>query len=241
MELVYPPRRACPFCGGYSPDAGLCSDCRVLVNSYAEEKVCPVCGCFQGMKDPGDGGVVAVPCGECVDGRFFDLARSVGPYEGPLREAVHKLKYRGARWLARPMAQLMAQVAWREQVFTLSGGLVPVPLFPARQKQRGFNQAALLARALGEITGQPVLEGVVARIRETSPQARLSRRERLRNLDGAFAVTGSWQVSGKIITVVDDVLTTGTTVSILSQQLRQAGTRAVLVLTFAGSRQNTRN
>ena len=236
LELIFPPPRACPLCGTHSPQAGVCMDCRELLAGYAGEQTCSLCGSFIHHANPAASNVRAT-CAQCSGGRPFDLARSVGPYEGLLREAVHRLKYREVRWLARPMAALMSETARREPLFQHSTGLVPVPLSRDRENRRGFNQAALLACALGEITGVPVLEGVVARVRETPPQTRLSRQERLRNLEGAFAITTPHLINEKNITIVDDVYTTGSTVSILSQELRQAGTAGILVITFAGTRQ----
>lgn len=242
LELVFPPRRACPICGGRSPGAGVCAGCLGLLAGYSGERVCSVCGCFTGRGGYGadlarGAGAGAVFCVDCRHGRPFELARSVGPYEGPLREAVHRLKYRGARWQARPMAGLMAEVFRCEPAFARCRGLVPVPLHPARERRRGFNQAVLLAGALGEITGVSVLERVVSRIRETPPQTSLPRHERLKNLERAFAVTAPELVTGKNITIIDDVFTTGSTVSKLSQLLRQAGAAGITVLTFATARQ----
>ncbi len=237
LDLVFPPRRVCPLCGDGSPDASVCGDCSKLLAGYAVERVCPCCGAFAplgaGPAEPEQ----PVFCPDCRLGRPFEMARAVGPYEESLRDAVHRLKYHRAGWLARPMASLMAEVFRSETAFTRTRGLVPVPLHPARERRRGFNQSVLLARALGEMIGLPVLERAVARVRETSPQTGLLRHERMRNLEGAFRVREPERVTGKIITIIDDVFTTGTTVSNISQQLRQAGAAGITVLTFAIARQ----
>lgn len=241
LDLVFPPRRVCPLCGGGNPDASVCGDCSRLLAGYAGEPVCPRCGAFA---PPGAGPAEAdqpVLCPDCRAGRPFEIARAVGPYEESLRDAVHRLKYYRARWLARPMASLMAETFRSEAAFIRTRGLVPVPLYPARERRRGFNQSVLLARALGEITGVPVLERAVARIRETPPQTGLPRHERMRNLEGAFRVREPERITGKIITIIDDVFTTGTTVSNLSQELRQAGATGIMVLTFAIARQTGRS
>lgn len=236
LELIYPPRRACPLCGGASPDASVCPACERLLEGYAGETICPVCGSFGKSGDP-PGRKANNYCFYCRGGtRPFDLARSVGPYEGPLREAVHRFKYRGIKTLARPLGALMAEAAGRERAFARTQALVPVPLFHRREWQRGFNQALLLARELEGLLGVPVLERAVVKIRETPPQAELPGRERLHNLSGSFVVADAGPVEGKVITVVDDVFTTGTTASTISQILRQAGASQVLVLTFAGTR-----
>ncbi len=239
VELLYPPRRACPLCAGFSPESTVCPGCRRLLASYASAAICPVCGSFAAAGDRcGAGAAGAVPCAVCRNGRDFDLARAAGPYEGPLREAVHRFKYRGQRHLARPLGALMAEVALREPAYARTGALLPVPLSPGRERQRGFNQALLLACELEGFLQAPVLEGVVVKTRETPPQTRLPRRERLRNLLGSFTVVDPDPVRGKIITIVDDVFTTGSTVSIISQLLRQAGAAGILVLTLAGTHRN---
>lgn len=239
LEIIYPPRRQCPLCAGHSPDESICQACRELLAGYAAERVCPVCGSFMGPKQHHPPG--AILCRDCLAGaRTFDLARSAAPYEGPLREAVHRLKYHGKTGLARPLGLLMAEVALREPAFERTQALVPVPLSPRREQQRGFNQALLLAREVGALLQVPVLEGAVVKIRETPAQTGLHRRERLKNLLQAFAVAEPGAVTGKIITIIDDVFTTGSTVSIISQLLRQSGAVEVMVLTLAGARK-TRN
>lgn len=241
LDLVYPPRRACPLCGGGGPGEPLCPNCARLLAGYAAAAVCPVCGSFGTPGGP-RGTRPGSHCVHCRDGtRPFDLARSVGPYEGPLRQAVHRFKYHGVKALARPLGALMAEAAGREPAFARTQALVPVPMSPRRERQRGFNQALLLARELEAWFGVPVLERAVVKVRETPPQAELPRRERLHNLSGAFVVAGAGAVEGKIITVVDDVFTTGATASTISQILRQAGARQVFVLTLAGTRKNEKN
>jgi len=182
--------------------------------------------------------VIGVACPTCrAEARPFNLARAVAPYEGPIREAVHRLKYRGMKPLARPMGKLMADVALRESAFARADVLVPVPLHPRRERERGYNQSVLLARALGESLRVPVMERVLVKTMETPSQTGLSGRERRQNLLQAFAVAELGPVKGKIVTIVDDVFTTGSTVSILSQLLRQSGAAGVLALTLAGTRQ----
>ncbi len=234
IELIYPLRLQCPLCGAHRPDESLCPDCRQLLESYAGERVCYICGSFLGP----DGGLGKLICPACrAEARYFDMARAVAPYEGPVQEAVRRLKYRGMQSLARPLGKLMADVALRETAFVLAEALVPVPLHPRRERERGYNQSVLLARALGESLQVPVLEQVFVKIRETPSQTGLSGGERRRNLEQSFIVVTPNLVKGKIITIVDDVFTTGSTVSILSHLLRQAEAAGVLVLTFAGTRQ----
>lgn len=258
IELIYPSRLQCPLCGAHSPEEALCHSCRQLLAGYAGEVICCCCGCFMGVRgDPettaearwggmdqdalppglpeGENKLICPSCG--ARPRPFNLARAVAPYEGPVREAVHRLKYRGMQQLARPLGELMAGVALREEAFARAEVILPVPLHPHRRRQRGYNQSALLARAVGDLLQVPVSEQVLVKTKETPSQTSLSGSQRRLNLLGAFAVADPGPVKGKMVTVIDDVFTTGSTVSILSHLLRQSGATGVLVLTLAGTRQ----
>ena len=151
-------------------------------------------------------------------------------YEGVVRTAVQHLKYRGLRSLVPEMARLMA---WELAVtvpppFTL----VPVPLHPARLRERGFNQAELLARELARLLDAPLSTGALRRTKDTSSQVATSTRaERLQNVREAFAPTDG--VDGATIVLVDDVTTTGATLLAAAQALLSAGAARVYGLTFA--------
>ena len=151
-------------------------------------------------------------------------------YEGVVRTAVQHLKYRGLRSLVPEMARPMA---WELAVtvpppFTL----VPVPLHPARHRERGFNQAELLARELARLLDAPLSTGALRRTKDTSSQVSTSTRaERLTNVREAFAATDG--VDGATIVLVDDVTTTGATLSAAAQALLSAGAVRVYGLTFA--------
>ncbi|HIE52866.1 MAG TPA: ComF family protein, partial [Armatimonadetes bacterium] len=110
---------------------------------------------------------------------------------------------------------------------------VPVPLHPSRQRERGFNQAALLARVVGEWLNRPVLEGVLERIRDTRPQVELSGRERRQNVRGAFQAREHPYLPGATALLVDDVYTTGATVRESAFALKRQGVKRVMVLTLA--------
>ncbi|WP_368669673.1 ComF family protein [Roseibium sp. RKSG952] len=164
---------------------------------------------------------------------LFDRARAVAIYSGKAREMVHRFKYGARRELAAPMARLMARAG--QELFEDDCLLVPVPLHWTRRIERRFNQAADLAVELGRETGQPVLLQGLQRTRKTQRQVGLSGKDRIRNVRGAFAVSeaGRARVFGQRIVLVDDVLTTGSTVQTCVRVLRSAGAGQVDVLTFA--------
>lgn len=152
--------------------------------------------------------------------------RSIGPYDGVLREVIHALKYHGRRSLAVPLAQRMK----RDGGEILDGAdvAVPVPLHRARRVSRGFNQAALLANHLGIPCAH-----ALRRTRATVPQADLPASRRHSNVKGAFALRRRARVHGLCVVLVDDVSTTGATLEACARVLTEAGAREVRALTAA--------
>ncbi|MGH2371189.1 MAG: ComF family protein, partial [Chloroflexota bacterium] len=152
----------------------------------------------------------------CADCRPAPLplagVRSVGLFDGPLRRAVHRLKYRGRRSAARPLADLLVAPA-RAMDLSADGAtrplVLPVPLHSERERERGYNQASLLARPLADLLGLPYEPRLLRRVRPTASQVGLSRRQRRQNVRGAFGAEAG--VAGRDILLVDDVTTTGST------------------------------
>ncbi|OFV98611.1 MAG: hypothetical protein A3H28_06065 [Acidobacteria bacterium RIFCSPLOWO2_02_FULL_61_28] len=162
----------------------------------------------------------------------FEQARSFGAYEGTLQSLIQRLKYDGYRPLAKPLGRFLAEAARRleEQSFDL---LIPVPLHPRRQRQRGFNQAALLAAEVSKFLNIPSGAKDCVRVRDTRPQTGLRAAERRKNVAGAFDVPEPERVRGRRVLLIDDVLTTGATAHACAQALRKAGARGVWVGTLA--------
>jgi ComF family protein len=233
LNLLYPPR--CGVCRRFW-DGVICDDClagwQLVTPPY-----CLWCG------RPFDPTAKTSPlCGLCLRGRYrFDGARSVVRYEGIGRETVHAFKFHRKPRLAQPMGERMAQVLERAfngddgllpEGWTRPDFLIPVPLHPNAQRQRGYNQAALLAQVVGELLNIPIAE-LVTQIRPIKPQMSLGEKERWENVRGAFAITDADAVKGRILVVVDDVMTTGATLHEVARTLKQSGARRVYCLTFA--------
>jgi competence protein ComFC len=150
-----------------------------------------------------------------------------------MRKAIHRLKYSNSRDLAAPLGEMM--VSYWQDVHLPADVIVPVPLHPRRLRERGYNQATLLARELGKGVDLPVLENVLIRVRDTSPQVDLSAEERKENVREAFHCPDD-RLAGKDVLLIDDVYTTGATLEACSLALRQRGVRTVWAFTLARAR-----
>ena len=164
-------------------------------------------------------------------GRAFEQVVSLGPFTGALQQAIYALKFRNQVRLGRALGERMGQCL-AEQLAPLDC-LLPVPLHPARQRERGFNQSAEIAAGLGAVLGVPVCHGVVRRQRNTRQQALLSAEERRANLRGAFAPVAALPASIRI-GLVDDVWTTGETMVACAQAVESDRLWAV-VLAHSGA------
>jgi len=170
--------------------------------------------------------------------RPFERAVAYGSYDGALRELIHLLKYNGVQPAARVLGRMLAEaITPMDSCFDQEHVLViPVPLFRGKSRQRGFNQAEMILReALRTFSGTrfELNTGILARIRDTHSQIGLTSHQRRENMRGAFKVTRAEQVTGREVLLVDDVYTTGTTVSECAKVLRRAGAAKVWVATVA--------
>ena len=160
----------------------------------------------------------------------FDGLRAPYLMEGHLREAIHALKYRGIRAAAPQLAELLADFVKSHSI--PGDELVPVSLHPRRLRERGYNQSELLARELSKRTGLPVTAGALIRARDSGPQVQTISRERRReNVSGSFQCQGD--MTGRRVILVDDVATTGSTLSACASALKAAGAASVWALVLA--------
>jgi competence protein ComFC len=231
LDFLYPP--SCALCDcNLTHGAALCGSCEAGLPRLAEP-FCMRCGeMFHGEIDD------AFECPNCHKVRFaFQFARPAMVRDESTLELVHRLKYGRQIHLAEPLGNLAFE-AFKDPRLAVArdGGwpLVPVPLHPRRLRDRHFNQAAEIARVVGRLAGLPVIEAL-RRVRETDTQTRLSRKQRMENLRGAFEVSrgGRKWLDGRPpgAVIVDDVLTTGSTVNACARVLRRAGLRRLVVVT----------
>lgn len=216
LDLIYPPH--CVACG--QSGAWLCAQC-IADMPVLREPVCSHCG--KPLEAPG----LCVACRQSDS--HLSAIRSLSPHVPPLREAIHALKYEGARVLAEPLGELLA--GFWPQTGIPAEIVVPVPLHKARERQRGYNQSLLLAQAFGKHMALPVHARAMARERNTRSQVGLSHDERWANVWGAFrCLTG--ELRGARVLLIDDVLTTGATLEACAAALLEAGSAQVYAFTL---------
>src|SRR5207253_5531346 len=163
-------------------------------------------------------------------------ATAYGAYDAGLRELIHLLKYERVEPAAGVLARMLAKAIRKLGLKSESVVIIPVPLYRGKRRERGFNQAELIARkALKELAWPHVqlMTDVVERIRPTASQIGLTRPQRRENIRGAFRVSHPTKIAGRDVLLVDDVLTTGTTASECARIFRKAGAQNVWVATVA--------
>jgi ComF family protein len=216
LDTVFPPR--CAGCGGVGDH--FCAACRAAVEPVPSPW-CTSCGATSR----------APRCPDCAaDPLPLAAVRSAGLLRGPLRRAVHRLKYGARRTAATALADLLVRPVLELGVLLADAVVVPVPLHPDRRRERGFNQAEALAAPLATALGR-TLRPAVLRVRATPTQVGLSRAARRTNVRGAFAAAES--LGGRTVLLVDDVTTTGSTLGSAAAACLDAGAAAVYGVTLA--------
>ena len=231
LALLYP--QACVICGNSVESRTLgvaCEKCWQATQIFSgNETVCWKCGALaRGIVSPEQR--EQVRCRRC-DADAFAVARACGAYEGALRASVLQLKREPH--VGRKLVDLLVNL---QQQYPLNQAtrIVPVPLHKQREKDRGFNQAAVMARAISAAVSLPLDEiSLVRREHTTRHRAGMDARDRRESVDQAFAVAQPAIVAGERVLLVDDVFTSGATVSACAKVLLEAGATDIFVLTIA--------
>lgn len=229
-DLVFCPR--CLGCGGAAGAGGalVCGRCRSRLTP-PPPPLCPRCG-FPRLRT---GRAPTPSCQECREWPpGLRSARSACLLREPADALVYQLKYRGWRRLAEPMARRMVTTPLPDDAARETRVVTPVPTTAVRLRERGYNQAELLARAFARMTGRTVICSLERTVGASS-QIALQPAARLANVAGAFGMVagGETAVAGEHVLLVDDVLTTGATVAACAAALVEGGARCVSVMTFA--------
>ena len=228
LDMVFP--RHCAGCGETVDRlcGQICWECFRTIE-LREVGLCQCCG----LKIEGKI-THAFICSACRAQRpAFDTARSAGRFGGVLRSILHQFKYNHATWLCGDLADLLQGCVLAHYAADEVDLVVPVPLHRQKQRDRGYNQAALLAAALAPRLARPYAGDVLVRVRDTPTQTRLHAAQRRKNVRRAFAVRGPEWVRGRTVLLVDDVMTTGATLSEVAATLKRAGAWRVWAATVA--------
>lgn len=228
LDLLFPP--LCHVCRRFIPRAGelfICADC--LDNlTFLTTPLCTVCGAPFATDKGSDH-----TCGACLAHPPFHTCRSALLLEGAVQQLIHRFKYGGRVQLALPLGLLAASALSGFCAEKAPDLIIPVPLHKKRLRQRGYNQSQLIAQVLGKKLKLPVEVGNLRRLRWTEPQTTLDATNRVANVKGAFAVQDPVRLEGKRVLLVDDVLTTGSTMRACVEALMDAEVSAVAAVTVA--------
>ncbi|RLB01170.1 MAG: ComF family protein [Deltaproteobacteria bacterium] len=248
FDFLFPSR--CPTCDTLVPegeDHGFCQKCFPDIK-LIEQPICFVCGQpfgIMGNEPETDSSGIKESqvssaqlrdhlCGDCIKkSHSFDLARSATIYRGKIREAIQFFKFSNMPEFSRPLAKIMISNRIVTETFSDLDTIIPVPLHKERLKQRGYNQALLLACEIKKEYALELQGHNLRRTRHTLPQVGLGKKERRKNVKGAFEVHKPEKIRGKKILLVDDVYTTGNTLNECARVLKKAGAKKVTAITVA--------
>ena len=224
-RTCYACRRDLPF----RAEGPLCASCAGQVCWAAEALYCLRCG-----KPLPEGGAHCFHC-RGSKAKTFKCAviRSAVVFGPQVRPLIHAFKYAHQTYLAHTLAGWMYQAWGKYEVLHAAQVLMPVPLYKAKYKKRGYNQSALLARELGRLLGLEADESSLIRLRNTPSQTGFGRQARFENMKEAFLCAAPQSVKGKVVLLIDDVATTGATLEACAAALKKAGAKKVMAYTLA--------
>ena len=227
VELLYP--RRCAVCDKPVDKMGryICTKCHPKIK-YVQTPFCMKCG--KGLKDDS-----SEYCEDCENSaHVYTRCRALYEYN-TIKEAIYRLKYEGRREYADFFGKDLARKLGSEIKGWKADAIIPVPLHKDREKQRGYNQAALIANVLGRELDIPVKDRLIFRKRATLAQKQLNSKERQNNLKNAFKI-GQNDVKLKTVIVVDDIYTTGATMDEVARSLKRAGVKEIYCISLAVGR-----
>lgn len=228
LDLFFPP--LCHACKSFIPEAGeifLCADCLERIGFIASP-LCTVCGAPFATDNGTDH-----TCGACTVNAPSFTCRSAAVLAGPLQELIHRFKYGGRVQLGHPLGLLAASALASFCAEAAPDLVIPVPLHKKRLRERGYNQSQLIGNVLRKKLALRQEVGNLCRVRWTEPQTTLDAKDRVDNVRGAFAVCDAKRLKGKRVLLVDDVLTTGSTMRACAEALHEAEVAAIFAVTVA--------
>ena len=232
IRLVYP--ASCPVCKIplllYEPY--LCSSCSVKIKPIGNPKCAR---CARSLAPYGPSRSICTACS--AQRPFYHRGFTLVKYESQIKTIFHEIKFQNKPWLLKVFSGLLAGFLSSFPEFKTYDMMVPIPLDRKKARERGFNQAELIARMLKNLGAENKVEVrlIIKKKKKTAPQSQLRRRERLNNLNHAFSIKKSGDIKGKHILLIDDIFTTGSTVNECARLLKENGAERVDFFTIARS------
>lgn len=226
LELLFPTPKICPSCHKDMEDLIFCEECKKWLKEFAEiEGKCKRCGTF-GVTENDEF------CENCKDWNDKYLSNlSAVPYLKNYERIIKQFKFNHGEYLKRSMASLMIDELLRKGIeFDL---ILPIPIHKKSLRDRGYNQAFLLAEEIARVFEKKVYTNILLRKSESSIQSGLNRKERSKNSEGVFSVFKKEDIIGKKVLIVDDVITTGVTLKTATEVLIYSGAESISSITFA--------
>jgi ComF family protein len=232
LDFVYPRNIYCILCGeaiekteAYS----LCATCREEVK-FITSRFCDKCG------KPLESMYLPQKCPDCIQNtHYFTKGFACVEYDDKIKKLIYDLKYYKKRYVAYHMAEMMTE-RFMKLGWDKPDVIIPIPLHPRKERERGFNQSALVARYVGAFIKVPVEYRAVLRTKETETQNKLNKEERKENLKNAFKVIENQKFTNKKVLILDDIYTTGSTIDTCAKELRKAKVKEINFMTFATGR-----
>lgn len=222
LGILYP--QTCCFCGTVCRE-NICPECAKKVE-YIKEPRCKKCGkpIYREEKEL---------CYDCENNQLaYEQGRSVWLHKGPVKWSVYQFKYRNRRIYAEFYAEEMYRLYGTKLKEWEIETIIPIPLHKKRRRQRGYNQAEVLAKHLGRLSGLSVDTKCVMRVRNTKPQKMLNFKERRKNVKDVFRVVKQCEIAKNIL-LIDDIYTTGNTINAVTRVLKEKGVQKVWFLTIS--------
>ena len=208
-------------------NGGFCGTCWSSLN-FITKPYCRIC-CFEFSFDPGEGNDICLKCSATPPA--FDLARSVLRFDEHSKKLIHALKYHDSTFVAANFAKIIFNM--HKDLVADADFIIPVPMHKWKRLFRLYNQSQILASEIAYLSGKKMVPDILLKTKHTKSQTGLSKKHREENLKGSINVMKNDKIKGSNIVLVDDVMTTGSTVHLCSQKLKKAGAKSVNVICIA--------
>ena len=226
LDYIFPPR--CLLCSGMIlNNNGFCVDCWSKLN-FITKPYCQIC-CFEFSIDYGSENSICARCLE--DAPYYDKARSLLRFDENSKKIIHALKYYDRCMVAEIIAKML--INYYKELAVSADLIIPVPMHKIKRLSRLYNHAQILGVAIARLVEKKIRADILIKAKHTRPQTGLARKYRIDNLSNSIIVSNKQKIRGKKILLIDDVITTGTTVNLCAKQLKKAGAKEVVVLCIA--------